>query len=75
VAVYREEDNKVIEVITNNPDWSSVTAGELYERCRLCGKTFFKLMNTKPTDQNFFASQRERLQVSNIYSNDCIFIA
>ena len=46
VAVYKEETNKVIEVITNNSDWSAATIAELYKRrwSRSIGKIFFKLI-------------------------------
>lgn len=43
VVVYREEDNKTIEVITNNKEWAAATIGELYKR-RWKIETFFKLI-------------------------------
>jgi len=43
VAVYREEDNKTIELITNNLEWPAAVIGELYKR-RWLIETFFKLI-------------------------------
>jgi hypothetical protein len=43
VAVYRPEDNKTIELITNNLHWPATVIGELYKR-RWRIETFFKLL-------------------------------
>jgi len=43
VVVYIEEDNRTVELITNNLEWSAATIGELYKR-RWLIETFFKLI-------------------------------
>lgn len=43
VAVYIEEDDRIIVLITNNFEWSAATISELYKR-RWLIETFFKLV-------------------------------
>ena len=43
VVLYIEKDNRTVELITNNLEWSAATIGELYRR-RWLVETFFKLI-------------------------------
>lgn len=43
LAIYKEDENKVIVVITNNLEWSAATIAELYKR-RWDIEIFFKLL-------------------------------
>lgn len=57
VAVYIEEDDRNIELITNNMEWEVATIAELYKR-RWLIETFFKLMKQNLQIKTFWEQVR-----------------
>jgi hypothetical protein len=54
VHVYKQDENKVIEIITNNLEWSARTIADLYKRDGILN--FFQSNETKPTDKTFLGT-------------------
>ena len=65
VVVYKEDENKVIELICNNLDWSAATIGELYKR-RWRIETFFKLLKQNLQVKTFIGTNENACK-SQIY--------
>jgi len=65
IAVFIEEDNRTIELITNNLDWSAATIAELYKR-RWLIETFFKLMKQNLQIKTFLGTNENACK-SQIY--------
>lgn len=65
VAIYKEDENKVIEVITNNLEWSAATIAELYKR-RWQIEIFFKLMKQNLQIKSFIGTSENACK-SQIY--------
>lgn len=65
LAIYKEDENKVIAVITNNLEWSAATIGELYKR-RWQIETFFKLMKQNLQIKTFLGTNENACK-SQIY--------
>lgn len=57
VAVYIEEDDRVIELICNNLEWSAATIAELYKR-RWLIETFFKLIKQNLQIKTFLGTSQ-----------------
>jgi hypothetical protein len=57
VAIFIEEDNRTIEVITNNLEWSAATIAELYRR-RWLIETFFKLIKQNLQIKTFLGTSQ-----------------
>ena len=57
VAVYIEEDDRNIELITNNMEWEAATIAELYKR-RWLIETFFKLMKQNLQIKTFLGTSK-----------------
>ena len=56
VHVYKEDENKVIEIITNQLDWEAATIADLYKK-RWEIKLFFKATQAKPAGKNLRRDQ------------------
>lgn len=65
VAIYKEDENKVIAVITNNLEWSAATIAELYKR-RWQIEIFFKLIKQNLQIKTFLGTS-ENACTSQIY--------
>src|SRR5699024_4103617 len=61
VAIYKEEENKVIEVISNNLDWSAATIAELYKR-RWRVEIFFKLIKQNLQIKTFLPANKNAVK-------------
>jgi len=65
IAVYKEDENKIIEVICNNLTWSAATIAELYKR-RWSIEIFFKLMKQNLQIKTFLGTSENACK-SQIY--------
>lgn len=65
VVVYKENDNKTIEIICNNLDWSAATIAELYKR-RWTIEIFFKLLKQNLQVKTFLGTSENACK-SQIY--------
>ena len=57
IAVYIEQDDRTIELITNNMEWSAATIAELYKR-RWLIETFFKLVKQNLQIKTFLGTSQ-----------------
>jgi uncharacterized protein YlbG (UPF0298 family) len=65
IAVYKEDENKIIEVICNNLTWTAATIAELYKR-RWGIEIFFKLMKQNLQIKTFLGTSENACK-SQIY--------
>ena len=65
VHVYKEDENKVIEIITNNLDWSARTIADLYKK-RWDIELFFKAMKQNLQIKTFLGTSENAVK-SQIY--------
>ena len=66
VYVYKEDENKGIEVITNNSEWSARTIADLYKK-RWDIEFFFKAMKQNLQIKTFLGTSENAVK-SQIYS-------
>jgi IS4 transposase len=58
VYVYKQDENKVMEIITNNLDWSVRTIGDLYKKkCDI--ELFFKAMKQNLQVKTFLGTSKK----------------
>lgn len=65
VHVYKEDENKVVEIITNNLDWSARTIADLYKK-RWDIELFFKAMKQNLQIKTFVGTSENAVK-SQIY--------
>jgi len=73
VAIYKQDENKVIAVITNNLEWSAATIAELYKR-RWQIEIFFKLLKQNLQIKTFLGTNENACK-SQIYIDDRVLVA
>jgi hypothetical protein len=61
VTVYKEDDNKVIHLITNQIDWQAITIADLYKK-RWDIEIFFKLMKQNLQIKTFFGTSENAVK-------------
>jgi IS4 transposase len=66
VLVYKEDENKGIEIITNNSEWSARTIADLYKK-RWDIELFFKAMKQNLQIKTFLGTSKNAVK-SQIYS-------
>ena len=72
VTVYKEDENKVIHLITNQIDWQAITIADLYKK-RWDIEIFFKLMKQNLQIKTFLGTSENAVK-SQIYVAMIIFL-
>ena len=76
VVVYIEEDNRTVELICNNLEWSAATIAELYKR-RWLIETFFKLIKQNLQIKTFLGTSpnacKSQIFIALIFVSDVKF--
>ena len=72
VTVYKEDENKVIQVITNQIDWQAITIADLYKK-RWDIEIFFKLMKQNLQIKTFLGTSENAVK-SQIYVAMIVFL-
>mgnify|MGYP001488363694 CR=1 FL=1 len=72
VTVYKEDENKVIHLITNQSDWQAITIADLYKK-RWDIEIFFKLMKQNLQIKTFLGTSENAVK-SQIYIAMIVFL-
>jgi hypothetical protein len=72
VTVYKEDENKVIHLITNQVDWQAITIADLYKK-RWDIEIFFKLMKQNLQIKTFLGTSENAVK-SQIYVAMIVFL-
>jgi len=72
VTVYKEDENKVIHLITNQIDWQAITIADLYKK-RWDIEIFFKLMKQNLQIKTFLGTSQNAVK-SQIYVAMIVFL-
>ena len=65
VTVYKEDENKVIHLITNQIDWQAITIADLYKKT-LGYRDIFQINESKPTNQNLCGNNRKCCKIAGL---------
>jgi hypothetical protein len=72
VTVYKEDENKVIHLVTNQTDWQAITIADLYKK-RWDIEIFFKLMKQNLQIKTFLGTSKNAVK-SQIYVAMIVFL-